>query len=161
MPCLPFLGSCLASSAYQGGATAPTVCQECSPTLYLNLQKVPSAKCGSERHWRRTGLVCRNVQGGAGSAPRAPQRRQRSRQASAGGRPWTLPSLKRALGGQRSGQRSASEGSSALSTALAAAAQGGGEEDEALDTIYANWGTLQGREDAGACLLRPDYCAQR
>ena len=76
------------------------------------------------------------------------------------GRPWTLPSLKRALGGQRSGQRSASEGSSALSTALAAAAQGGGEEDEALDTIYANWGTLQGREDAGACLLRPDYlCA--
>ena len=97
------------------------------------------------------------MQGSAGSALRAPQRRQRSRQASAGGRLWTLPSLKSALGGQRS----ASEGSSALSSALAAAVQGYGEEDEVLDTIYANWGTLQGREDAGTCLLRPSHFEQR
>ena len=91
------------------------------------------------------------MRGGAGSALRAPQRRQRSRQAPAGGRPWTLPSLKRALGGQRS----ASAGSSALGSALLAAAQDDGDEDEVLDTIYANWGTLQGGQDAGACLLRP------
>ncbi len=73
------------------------------------------------------------MQGSAGSALRAPQRRQRS----------------------------ASEGSSALSSALAAAVQGYGEEDEVLDTIYANWGTLQGREDAGTCLLRPSHFEQR
>ena len=97
------------------------------------------------------------MQGSAGSVPRAPQRRQRSRQAPAGGRPWTLPSLKRALGGQRS----ASEGSSTLSSALAAAAQGDGDGDEVLDTIYANWGTLQGREDAGACLLQCSHSDQR
>ena len=94
------------------------------------------------------------MQGSAGPAPRAPQRRQHRRQAQAGGKPWTLSSLKRALGGQRT----ASEASSTLSSALLAAAQDDEDEDEVLDTIYANWGSLQGRGDAGFCLLRPGLC---
>ena len=97
------------------------------------------------------------MSGGAGvgrraAAGRAAGRRRSSRQALQAARPWSLPSLKRALAEQRRGSAAPSSGSVGVRSSSFGSMPMGGEEDEdieILDTIYANWGDIDQAPDAG------------
>ncbi len=84
------------------------------------------------------------------AAGRAAGRRRSSRQAQQRARPWSLPSLKRALAEQRRG--SAGPSSSGVKSSSYGSMLLGGEEEEdveVLETIYANWGDIDQAPDAG------------
>ena len=77
---------------------------------------------------------------------------RRRRQALQAARPWSLPSLKRALAEQRRGSAAPSSGSVGVRSSSFGSMPMGGEEDEdieILDTIYANWGDIDQAPDAG------------
>ena len=82
---------------------------------------------------------------------RAAGRRRSSRQAQQRAKPWSLPSLKRALAEQRRGSIAASSGSfRPRSSSYGSMLLDGDEEDaEVLDTIYANWGEINQKHFAG------------
>ena len=108
-------------------------------------------------------LVCPSSVGSAGMAGkegagrraavgRAAGRRRSSRQAQQRARPWSLPSLKRALAEQRRGSAATSSGSfGAKSSSYGSMLLEGEEEEdiEVLETIYANWGDIDQAPDVG------------
>lgn len=115
----------------------------------------------AHQSWQNHQMAC--TAGGAGtralggkksSAGASQQRRRSSRQVQQGAKPWSLPSLMRALADQRRGSdlRSASSAGSSLM----AAAQDDGDDDEVMDTIYANWGVVEAHQDTGATTSATD-----
>ena len=93
---------------------------------------------------------------------RAAGRRRSSRQAQQRARPWSLPSLKRALAEQRRGSAAASSGSFSVNSSSYGSMLLEGEEEEdveVLETIYANWGDIDQAPDAGEPKVAADGAA--